>query len=174
MVSLAKLVECEICLSWVQRVSSVGVTDVSSLAVTRRRWFVLRVLLVLLRAVGLLFHRRYKYLSWAWWLFLFLIIYIGILYRVNSLSYVLMFSWCVVRNTSCRVSYLQGGSKFLCVLVSLWFVVWLAVRLRVLCRGVNMLYVLEVLSKLCRLEALCELQSDGGIIHINLEESLQA
>ena len=93
-------------MSVVERVSSVGVTDVSSLVGARGLWFVLRVFLVVLRAVGL-FHRRYKYSSWARWLFLFLIIYVGIVYRVNSVSYVSIFSsWCVVRNNSCRVSYL--------------------------------------------------------------------
>ena len=108
MVSVSVLVGCEERVSRVETVSIVGVTDVSSLVVLRARlrWFVLRVFLVVLRAVGL-FHRRYKYSSWARWLFLFLIIYVGIVYRVNSLSYVSIFSsWCVVRNNSCRVSYL--------------------------------------------------------------------
>ena len=48
-------------VSAVERVSSVGVTDVSSLVVTRRRWCFVRVFLVLCLcdAVGL-FHRPYK------------------------------------------------------------------------------------------------------------------
>ena len=59
MVSLSMLVGCEERVSRVEIVSSVGVTDVSSLAVTGRRCFVLQVSLVLLRAVGL-FHCWYK------------------------------------------------------------------------------------------------------------------
>ena len=57
MVSVSVLVGCEERVSRVERVSSVGVTDVSSLVGTRGLWFVLRVFL--LRAVGLV-HRRYK------------------------------------------------------------------------------------------------------------------
>ena len=57
MAAVLILVGCEVRVSRVERVSSVGVTDVSSLVVTGRRWVVLRVFL--LRAVGL-FHRRYK------------------------------------------------------------------------------------------------------------------
>ena len=59
MVSESILVGCEERVSRVERVVSVGVTDVSSLVVLRARlrWFVLRVFL--LRAVGLV-HRRYK------------------------------------------------------------------------------------------------------------------
>ena len=80
MAAVSILGGCEDRVSRVERVSSVGVTDVSSLLVMRERWFVLRVFLVVLRAAGLV-HRRYKYSSWARWWFLFLIIYVGILYR---------------------------------------------------------------------------------------------
>ena len=55
MVSGSILVWCEDRVSRVERVSSVGVTDVSSLVGTRGLWFVVRVFLVVLRAVGL-FH----------------------------------------------------------------------------------------------------------------------
>ena len=63
MAAVLILVGCEVCVSRVQRVSSVGVTDVSSLVVlclTRRRF--VRVFLVLcLCVLGLgLFHQRYK------------------------------------------------------------------------------------------------------------------
>ena len=61
MVSLSILVGWEVHVSSVDRVSSVGVTDVSSLVVTGGRWCFVWVFLVLCLcdAVGL-FHRRYK------------------------------------------------------------------------------------------------------------------
>ena len=58
---MSMLVGWEVRVSSVERVSSVGVTDVSSLVMLRlgMRWFVLRFFLCVLRAAGL-FHRWYK------------------------------------------------------------------------------------------------------------------
>ena len=62
MASVSMLVGWEVRVSSVERVSSVGVTNVSSLVMLRlgMRWFVLRFFLVFCLCVLGLFHRRYK------------------------------------------------------------------------------------------------------------------
>ena len=85
MASVSTLVGWEVRVSSVERVSSVGVTDVSSLVLAVLHvgilLFVVRVFLVVLRTVGL-FHQRYKKLSWLGCFFR--VIYCGTMYKVNS------------------------------------------------------------------------------------------